>query len=145
MGNQILAIHSHSTSNNILWHNLLTAKKINKKNLVPSFLKKISRKMQESDFKDCCRFCLESGAKDRIDIDDSLRKKYREITNLEVSDESFKNSNSLISFCGFPAHNFRGLLTIFMQKMRGQHRHLSINQKILNPKPRMAHKPENQN
>jgi hypothetical protein len=55
----------------------------------PEFFVKISRKMQESGFKDCCRFCLESGAKDRIDIDDSLRKKYREITNLEVNDESF--------------------------------------------------------
>jgi hypothetical protein len=101
--------------------------------------------MQESGFKDCCRFCLESGAKDRIDIDDSLKKKYREITNLEVNNKSFKNSNSLTSFCGFPAHNFGGLLTIFLQKMRGQHRQLSINQKILNPKPRMAHQPENQN
>jgi hypothetical protein len=44
---------------------------------------------------------LESGAKDRIDIDDSLRKKYQEITNLEVNDESFLNSNSLTSFVDF--------------------------------------------
>jgi hypothetical protein len=44
--------------------------------------------MQENGFKDSCRFCLVSGSGDKIDIDDCMRKKYQEITSLEVNKKS---------------------------------------------------------